>query len=597
MCDHSAFVTAKLSWLIVAGILAMGSCTETDWPICADVPARANISASICGVENILQIHAGVRYEDQTPRLCKKDCISAVQSVVLSATDCSAAELDAYLGVNNSRRRLAQVINGQSKCFPPSLSCFRTFRDMESFEDSSSSQLCTSVLEEASSEVRPLVAQAQSNAFCHGPCGVNVSTFLNKLEDLGCVQWNAYRQMKLKYDLACHTVDGTFCASVFNEDKFRGEIRDVLAADPPVNTSDVDKQEAFLNVMCTPCFQEHIRLSNRYSIIGNDRLHILEKICVKDDFRFCYPRYRLRQRHRNSQTLIDYASEICDLDYMGQCAGKMQIREMLDLIKKNRSQREIDNLRINVDTMCVKYPSDETGGSDRLCVDAMSKIVGGYYDNRSFIGDEYSGPSTCSTISLNSTCSWACQRDYEFDRDSFGCCYNTFKQYLADLEFSNSIFSRSDLIGSECNRESMDECVVFDEKTKAVATIIFEVPFWFLQNNETVKTLVLNDVMRTTGYTSSAVSIKGYRYRSRTTTFVDFEIIGQNVAAVEAAVARVEKDTNSGLVVNLDTDYMYNLQCHESRGAVCSSSGVVSPSIVVLVSAVITASLFLIECI
>eukprot|EP00040_Diaphanoeca_grandis_P002525 m.22032 g.22032 ORF g.22032 m.22032 type:complete len:588 (+) comp13661_c0_seq1:210-1973(+) len=556
---------------VILSLIELGYCVEDEWPRCDDVPQKAAAAATLCGVDNILRVRDAILMDGATANLCESECVNAVKDVALSATDCFDSDLDVHLGVSQSRVRLSNVVTTQNKCSPPSLECFRTFRDMNNFQHSSRSQSCIDLMADAANETRLAVAQAKSQAFCHGVCGVNISYYLDTLENLGCVQWDAYRETKLKYELACHLVNGQYCASVFNEDKYRDDIRSILYSSEALNTTTVTEQESQLSSICSPCFQEHVRLTNRYTTIGNERLLVLEKMCVQDGSRYCYPRYQFRKQNREFQSVIEYAHDICDIDYMGQCAGKMQLRELLDLKRTNQSQEEIRQLQTDVDSMCVLFPGG-SGGTDLLCVDAMQSIVGGYYENKSFVGSEYSGPSSCSSLTANSSCSWACQETYTTDRDNFGCCYETIKTYLANLNFTNSVFETSDLIGSECNREPLDACTEFDTETQAQATIIFEAPLWFFQTNETVKDFALNDIMRTTGFTTSGVAIKGFRYRSHTSTFVDFTITGQDSESVLSATSRVTTDASNGLIVNLDSDYEYNLRCHQSGGIVCSSA-------------------------
>ena len=83
------------------------------------------------------------------------------------------------------------------QCAPPSLLCYQTLRDMVNYERSSAGETCAGFREDAEAEANAALGQAKSQAFCHSACGVNVSRYLKKMEDNGCVQWDAYRNAKV----------------------------------------------------------------------------------------------------------------------------------------------------------------------------------------------------------------------------------------------------------------------------------------------------------------------------------------------------------------------------------------------------------------
>lgn len=57
---------------------------------------------------------------------------------------------------------------------------------------------------------------------------------------------------------------------------------------------------------------------NRYTTLNPDRLLVLEKICVRDGDRFCYPRFKERDAATTDASVNDRAQSLCDVDYMGR---------------------------------------------------------------------------------------------------------------------------------------------------------------------------------------------------------------------------------------------------------------------------------------
>jgi len=108
---------------------------------------------------------------------------------------------------------------------------------------------------------------------------------------------------------------------------------------------------------------------------------------------------------------------------------------------------------------------------------------------------------------------------------------------------------------NECNRPPEPQCTEFEQGSEGSASITLEVPLRFIEANETrARKLVLADIMRATGLTTSALTVKGFRYVSQTTSGADITIIGTDAGIVQAAVADVVTMQANGAIVNLATE-------------------------------------------
>lgn len=564
---------------------------EPDWPDCDQVAAQHETVKTTCVVRHLHEIRGGSMSSWGAANVCEAACGSAMKALSLSATDCTAAALDTALDIADARQHLRAAELEQAKCAPPSLLCYQTLRDMVNYERSSAGEICAGFREDAEAEVNAALGQAKSQAFCHSACGVNVSRYLKKMENDGCVQWDAYRNAKLTYDTACGVASSDrYCANEFNLDKFRADIDTVLT-----NSGTVSERESILAEICTPCFQEHIRMINRYTTLNPDRLLVLEKICVRDGDRFCYPRFNERDAATTDASVNDRAQSLCDVDYMGRCAAKLQMREMIWLQVTNPHSTRITELQNNIDTMCLVQPAAVVGGAPTLCADVMQSIVGGYnYSDKTYHGTTYQGPTQCTSVLNGSECSWLCQKEFTTERNRFGCCYHSMKAYFEKQNFTDliGVYTRSDVLADECNRAPEPQCTEFEQGSEGSAIITLEVPLRFIEANETrARKLVLADVMRATGLTTSALTVKGFRYLSQTTTAVDITIIGTDTGFVQAAIADVTLLQSNGVIVNLDTERAYNLECHETGGAACGGASMVSAKMVTVLAGVLAWSL------
>lgn len=574
------------AWAVVTSA-AVAQAAEPDWPDCGQVTAQHEIVKTTCVVRHLRELRGGSMSSWGAANVCAAGCGSAMKALSLSATDCTAAELDTALSIADARQHLRAAELEQAKCAPPSLQCYRTFRDMVNYERSSVGQTCSGFRADADAEPNAALGQAKSQAFCHGACGVNASRYLKVMEDDGCVQWDAYRNAKLTYDTACGVASSDrYCANEFNLDKFRADIDSVLA-----NAGPVTARESMLADICTPCFQEHIRMVNRYSTLNPDRLLVLEKICVRDGDRFCYPRFNERDAATTTSSVNARAQSLCDVDYMGRCASKLQTREMIRLQHTSPDSTRITELKNSIDTMCLVQPAAAVGGSPTLCADVMQSIVGGYnYSDKTYHGTTYQGPGQCAAVVNGTACNWLCQKEFTTERNSFGCCYYSMKAYFEKQNFTDliGVYSRSDVLANECNRPPEPQCTEFEQGSEGSASITLEVPLRFIEANETrARKLVLADIMRATGLTTSALTVKGFRYVSQTTSGADITIIGTDAGIVQAAVADVVTMQANGAIVNLATERAYNLECHETGGAACSGSSVASAKLVTVLTGVL----------
>lgn len=186
----------------------------------------------------------------------------------------------------------------------------------------------------------------------------------------------------------------------------------------------------------------------------------------------------------------------------------------------------------DIDYMCLRRISkayaagDDTSDDPMLCADQMQAHVGGYGADRIFSGEPYNAPSACSTLMAeNDTCTWGCQRTYTPERDAFGCCYETIKEYyeLLDHEDVASVFRSSDLVGEECNRPPDQKCDILNVEEGVEATLIVDVPVSYLRETSAeITDALMQDMERAVGRSAAGLVIRGYRYHSLTSTAVDF---------------------------------------------------------------------------
>ena len=408
-----------------------------------------------------------------------------------------------------------------------------TFIALERWESSEQGRVCFANAKLIESEGVAGVAQAHSAALCNSQmCGGAMSAYITALEDAGCADWGAYRLKRVQYDLICYKADDTshgtvkvkhtFCSGVFNTNKYRRTVRDVAKSTLPESTL-----ESELLNMCTPCFQQYLQIMNRFSPVDlhTSGLYAAEKMCVDDvvgaERQFCYPRYRNRRRDTSTLGHNAKARELCAVD-MGNCARKMLIRD---------SVSSTDNHTISdIDYMCLRriskeYADDEASDA-MLCADQMQAHVGGYGANRIFSGNPYQAPAACNAlVAENATCTWGCQRTYTPERDAFGCCYNTIKEYYELLEHEDvsNVFRSSDLVGAECNRPADSSCDILNEGEGVEATMIVDVPVSYLRDSSVEITgALMQDMERAVGRSAAGLLIRGYRYHSVTSTAVDF---------------------------------------------------------------------------
>lgn len=507
-------------------------------------------------------MQTGTSISSGSGELCEDACKDAVAALVLAATDCTALELDISLGISNAADVLLDAQNAQGQCDAPSSQCYRLMQDLQSFEQSSLGVSCAALRDNAANELTASLAQAKSRAYCHSTCGIGVGRYLRELEAAGCAEWAAYRQALMLYESSCTTAFGTYCGSIFSIDKFRNVIDDVLA-----HRGTVESQEEELAVMCTPCFYEYLRIANRYATVNAARLHVLEKLCVKDGDRYCYPRFHAQLAVASGTSSNARAQALCNTTYMGRCASKMQVRELL----REQSSLEPDSERIadltyDISSMCLAKP-DTTS----LCASVMSSIIGGYnFEDKQFTGSTYAGPTTCNSVDEGLDCSWACQRDFTADRDLFGCCYEISKSFFTDNNFSDvgEVFSRSDTLARECNREAEPSCPILSQSTKVSTSLLIGVPLWFIERPSTLP-LINNDVLRATGLSAAAISVYGFRYNSPTTSWVDFSVVGQTHQVVSMVLSDVADLAIVGSLVHFETESAYNNECHLGGGASC----------------------------
>ena len=285
-------------------------------------------------------------------------------------------------------------------------------------------------------------------------------------------------------------------------------------------------------------------------------LRKMEKMCMQDNGRFCYSRYRKRERAtielgRNAKDAM-----LCKDSTMGHCALKMDMRDT--------------PARVEADYMCLRrIAKGTTSANQPLCAELMKPIVGGYDFQGVYLGARYSAPAACSNLkAIDQECTWGCQKAYTPERESFGCCYDTTKTYysLTKHEAVDLIFNRSDLIGLECNRPSDESCELVNLKGGVRATINVDVPVGFLRRNQTgTYAALITDIERAVGQTRKGLQIRGFRYQSSVSSAVDFIVFDQNDARATMLVdefkLREEKREN----VNFNIDrlfWFYNFKGH-----------------------------------
>lgn len=305
--------------------------------------------------------------------------------------------------------------------------------------------------------------------------------------------------------------------------------------------------------LCTPCFYEYVRSLNRFTT-GNPvamGLRLMEKLCLKDNDRYCYARYRWREQAtsqlgRNAKDIM-----LCDEASMGQCALKMEVRDT-----PGRSAV--------ADYMCMRrITTSTTSASQPLCADLMKPLVGGYDVGRSYVGSMYSAPSSCAKLqNTDQDCSWGCQKAYTPERNSFGCCYETTKAYYAGTSHADVgvVFNRSDLVGLGCNRPADPACAVVNKADAhgARATIKVDVPVNFLRANSTgTHAAIMDDIIRAVGQTVKGVQIRGFRYQSQTSSAVDFIVWEQNLARAKQLVAAFSSREERRENINFNIDRLF----------------------------------------
>jgi hypothetical protein len=279
----------------------------------------------------------------------------------------------------------------------------------------------------------------------------------------------------------------------------------------------------------------------------------MEKMCTTDESKFCYVRFRQRFRATAESGLNERARELCSMDLMANCARKLLIKD------PNADQEQTDT---DIKYMCLRRISrDDADSSTALCAEVMSGHVGGYDSTRNFVGDMYDAPSTCSGLqAANDTCTWGCQRAFTPERDSFGCCYKSVKEYFTILGYSDvdTIFGASDLVGSECNRPSRAVCDVIDLPSRLHATLPVDVHIDFLRKNKNVVEVALMlDLKRAVGIDEDGVTIRGYRYASPTSSTVDFTIQSQDGESAAKLLAEFNVLKATGAITNLNLEQLY----------------------------------------
>jgi hypothetical protein len=342
--------------------------------------------------------------------------------------------------------------------------------------------------------------------------------------------------------------------------KFRSAIQEVADG-----TEDDGTLESALGSMCGPCFASYIRIMNRHSVFDMEESGIegMEKMCLQDSIdglqEFCYPRYRTGRRDTDNLGQNAKARTLC-ADRMGNCAKKILIR---DAARENENHSSVTE----IDYMCLRRISatyeKTTDGKAMLCADQMAAHVGGYGADLTFVGDKYEAPASCASLAMaNDTCTWGCQRTYTPERDAFGCCYQTIRDYYEMLEHEDvdSVFRSSDLVGTECNRPPDPKCDVLNEDAGVRGTIIVDTPVSYLRDEPATSDItqaLIKDIERAIGIRADGITIRGYRYYSASATTVDFVVVSQDLESATNLVAAFNATRDAGNIVNINIDHMY----------------------------------------
>ena len=99
-----------------------------------------------CGVAGVRDLRGGLLIGEGSIHLCDAECRSAMATLALHATECSAGELNTNIGA--SKADLRQSVLAQASCFPPSRTCFRVMRDLIRFESTRTGQACLADIEQ-----------------------------------------------------------------------------------------------------------------------------------------------------------------------------------------------------------------------------------------------------------------------------------------------------------------------------------------------------------------------------------------------------------------------------------------------------------------
>jgi hypothetical protein len=358
-----------------------------------------------------------------------------------------------------------------------------------------------------------------------------------------------------------------FCSGVFNMNKYRSTLQRVAEVHEGASDDSVlVAHEAELSSMCGPCISNYIRIMNRYSTFDlvESGIEGMEKMCVQgtidEQQEFCYPRYRSRRRATKDDGQNKKAQTLC-ADDMGNCAQNMLIRDAAQEDENHTAVRELDYMCLR--RISSKY-TEETAGKAMLCADQMAAHVGGYGADKTFTGEEYQAPSpSCDLLeNVNDTCTWGCQRTYTPERDNFGCCYQTIRDFYELLEHENvdSVFRSSDLVGDECNRPPDPTCDVLNFDAGVRGTMVVDTPVSYLRDQDAsseITQALIKDIERAIGRRAAGITIRGYRYFSASATTVDFVVVSQDLELATELVAAFNITRDAGKIVNINIDRLY----------------------------------------
>jgi hypothetical protein len=146
---------------------------------------------SSCGVSGIRDLRAGVLIGEGSVKLCDTACTSAMATLELHATECTAAELDSHISVTKKDLNVSAL--ARASCFPPSQACFRVMQDLIQFESTRTGQACIGDMEQfTSGSLSDSVAQQQvRDARAFGSARHTPSTFVIACTCLSCTVTNA----------------------------------------------------------------------------------------------------------------------------------------------------------------------------------------------------------------------------------------------------------------------------------------------------------------------------------------------------------------------------------------------------------------------